>query len=391
MVAIKGDRPDALGLRRDLISPGIEFGDLQTFVRVDVFDRDGVGGLQVEQLLQFRHETTGGGFHFERERAVDVELAVVERLRDLDVASGTRVGLVGGDLDDGLGGLGGNGDGAAEIDKLQLQLHRRDFIHAGVLGADMQVGEDGFIPTRLRGGARLHFRCGEGDALDVEERRERFGDVEFQFIARALCGTHLFHKRRWLLLLFYESGGGVVGQVLAEVRSAAHGLGVDDADNDAEVLITTDSVRTIDTGLQPHFAEQFVEISHLFLRAEREGVVLGDDERAGEVAVFQILVQRVFFIGETVVHDLGKQADVRLRCLAGQGDEMLANASQSGAIHGFAEIDQTVRADAEQAIEPAEVGIDVVVIRREGGDLFAIRDGSAIEVVLGLQVLLLVA
>ena len=374
-----------------MIGPGVQLGDLQAFVRVHVLHRDGIRGLHVEQLLKIRHEAAGGGFHFERECAIDVELAVVERLRDLDVVGWAYFNLIRGDLDDGLGRLGGDGDGATEIDELQLQLHRRDLVDAGVLRAHMQVGEHGLVPACLRGGARFDVGCGEGDALDVKEGCERFGDVQFEFIARALRSAHLLHECGWLLLLLHESGIGVVREVLAEVRGAAHGLGVDDADDDAEVLIATHGIRSIDASLQPHFAEQFIEIRDLFLCAEREGIVLGDDERAGKVAVFQILVQRVLFISESIIHNLRKHADVRLRCLTGQCDKMLADARQGGAVHGFAEIDLTVRAYAEQAIEPAHVGINVVVAGSELGDLLAICGGSAIEVILGLQVFLLVA
>jgi len=57
---------------------------------------------------------------------------------------------------------------------------------------------------------------------------------------------------------------------------------VQDADDDAELLVDADGVRAVDPGLEADLAEELVEIGDLLLEAERERVVLRDDERAGE-------------------------------------------------------------------------------------------------------------
>ena len=137
---------------------------------------------------QIRHDAARGGFHFERECAVDLELPRVERLRDLDLLRRPR-GRVGGDLDHRLRGLCGDRHGAGEIHEFQLHRDRRNLVHARVLRAHEDVGEHGLLPAGLRARARLHVGRGEGERLDFEKRRERLGEAELQLLATLRGGA----------------------------------------------------------------------------------------------------------------------------------------------------------------------------------------------------------
>ena len=164
---------------------------------------------------------------------------------------------------------------------------------------------------------------------------------------------------------------------------------MDDAHDDAEVLPCPDGVRAIDARLDADLAEQFVEIVRALLETERERVVLRDDQRAGEVAILQVLVQRVVLIVEAGVQRLGELAHVRAGETSGQRLDGRTDASEGRAVERLAEVDLAVAPDSHDGVEPAQVRIDGILVRLQADDLTTVGIGRALEVILRLERLLL--
>ena len=175
------------------------------------------------------------------------------------------------------------------------------------------------------------------------------------------------------------------------MRDAPHRLRVHDAHDDAKILIAPHGVRPVHARLKPDLAEQFIKVRDLLFRTEGERIVLRDHECAREVAVFQILVQRVVFVREARIHELRKLPDVRLPRLARQREHLLTDLRECRAVHRLREIELPAGADAEQPVEPRDVRLHGIVRRRELRHLLRIRLRAAQEIGLRLQILLLVA
>ena len=381
-VAVEGDRPAALGARGDLLAPGIELLHHQRIDHRHLTDlRQGGQRREVEEVIELRDEARGGRGDFQAQRAVDRELARVEGLRDLDLIRRTRRGLAAGDLEQRLGGSGRNRHGTAEVDETEFHLHRRDLVDAGVLGADQHIGEGRLFPAGAGGRTRLHVRRGEGDRADVKEGGEAFGELLLEFIARTLR-LRTFGRLLASALGRGGEGRGIVAEILAEAGHATHGLGVHDADDEAELLVGADGVGAVDPRLDADLAEQLVEVVGALLQAEGERIVLRHDQGAGEIAVLEILVHRVVGVVQAAVERLGQLAHVGGRQLARQRQDSGADPAQGGAVHRLAEIDLAGAADAEDGVEPAQIGFDGILIGRQTDDLTAVGVGGALEIVL---------
>ena len=89
-----------------------------------------------------------------------------------------------------------------------------------------------------------------------------------------------------------------------------------DAQDEAELLSDAHRVRAVDLRLDANLTQELVEVVGALLQAEGERVVLGDDERAREVAILQVLMQRIVGIVEAAVERLRQLTHVSGRHLA---------------------------------------------------------------------------
>ena len=125
-------------------------------VRVDAGDGKLLAeGVQVQQLLQFRHQSAGRRLDFEQDLLGGVQVAWIQDLGDFHPTVRPRRSRLVGQLDHRLGRLGRDRHGAGQVQELQAHLDARDLVHAGVLGLDVDVGQDRFFPAGLVGGPGL--------------------------------------------------------------------------------------------------------------------------------------------------------------------------------------------------------------------------------------------
>ncbi len=160
---------------------------------------------------------------------------------------------------------------------------------------------------------------------------------------------------------------------------------MDDADEDPEFLVGAHGVGAIQARLHPHFAQEFVEVIRALLQRHREGIILGDHQGRGEVAVLHILMQGVALIREARVQRLRQEVHVRLGRLPRQGLDAAPHLLQARAVRALGQVDGVVVTDPDEGVEPDEVRFDRLGIAAVADDLAPIGVGALLEILQGLQ------
>ena len=241
-----------------------------------------------------------------------------------------------GHRDHGFRRFGRDAHRAGQVEELETHLDAGNLVDARILGLHQDVGQHRFFPARALGRAGLHVARAEGHRLDVEEQRKCLADVQLQVVAAAFHVAHPADGHRRLRPLPGRVGyRRLVDQVLAEIGHAAHGLGMVYAEEDAELLVALDRAGAVHPRLQANLVEQLIVIAHLAVGLERKRTVAGDHQRAGQVAVLQVLVQRLLLVLHSGVDVPGELVDVDLRRVTGQGADHLADLAEARRSSGF--------------------------------------------------------
>ena len=144
------------------------------------------------------------------------------------------------------------------------------------------------------------------------------------------------------------------------------------AKDDAEFVIAMNRVWSVDARFQTDLVQQLVVVGHLVVGLERKGTALGDDQRSGQVFVFEFFVQRVIGVLQPRIDVPGKHVDVGLARAVWQTPEHFVNTVQRPAVQGFGQIQAAVCADPEKTVKPGQVGLDRILASVEVGNLFRV-------------------
>ena len=213
----------------------------------------------------------------------------------------------------------------------------------------------------------MHVVGTEGDRLQVEEERQGLGDVQLELVPKTLGLARPVNGLRRL------ARRPLVRQVASEIGHPAHRFGVLHAEDDPELVVAMDEARPVHAGFQPDLVEQLVVVGDLVLGLEREGALLDDHQRPGQVLVFQLGVNRVGRIFHPRVDVLGKQVDVRLGGPLGEFADHFVDPAQRRPVQRFREVHVPARVDAQKAAEPRQVNVDRILVPCK------LRDGRGVD------------